>query len=75
MCVCVCVCVASMQGWEKVPLNGDESVRAREVGSSSSTGSVLRDMCKFLGMIALGTSIGMLFVYLRWKLGLEELVH
>ena len=63
-----------MQGWEKVPLNGDESVRAREVGSSSA-GSVLRDVCKFFGMIALGTSIGMLFVYLRRKLGLEEFVH
>ena len=30
---------------------------------------------KFLGMVMLGTSIGMTFVFIRWYFGMENLVH
>ena len=59
-----------MQGWERLPLTGEAVVDIQQTG-----GSAIKDACKVFGMVALGISIGVFFVFVRWYFGFEKMMH
>ena len=58
-----------MQGWERLPTGEHASTETLQQEH------IVMQLIKFLGMVMLGTSIGMTFVFIRWYFGMENLVH